>query len=130
MSQNKSDGFTLVELIVSITVIGIVTVSVVGLFLTVQSTQRRTVYLEGATRAAQREMESLRNNNYNNLVAGQTIDFTSQLPTSLKQGKGTVLVSEPNAGLKRIDITVEYYEGNNRLEVKLSSLVGILGITQ
>lgn len=130
MSSQKESGFTLVELTVSITVIGIVITSVIGLFLTVQSTQRRTMYLESATRAAQREMESLRNNNYNNLVAGQTINFTSQLPTNLKQRKGTVTVSEPNDGLKRIDIAVEYYEGSDRQEVKLSSLVGILGITQ
>ncbi len=130
MSEKKSAGFTLVELVVSITVIGIVITSVISLFLTVQSTQRRTVYVEGATRASQREMESLRNNNFNNLTAGQTIDFTSKLPVDLPKRKGTVLVSEPSPGLKRIDITVEYYEGTDRQEVKLSSLVGILGITQ
>jgi prepilin-type N-terminal cleavage/methylation domain-containing protein len=130
MSQKKSEGFTLVELVVSITVIGIVITSVISLFLTVQSTQRRTVYTEDATRASQREMESLRNNNFNNLTAGQSIDFTSKLPVDLPKRKGTVLVSEPSPGLKRIDITVEYYEGSDRQEVKLSSLIGILGITQ
>lgn len=128
--SRKESGFTLVELIVSITIIGIVITSVVSLFLIVQSTQRRTVYLESATRAAQRQVESLRNNNYNNLVAGQTINFTSQLPANLKQSSGTVLVSEPSPGLKRVDVTVEYYEGTSRQEVKLSSLIGILGITQ
>lgn len=128
--SKKESGFTLVELIVSITIIGIVLTSVTGLFLTIQSTQRRTAYMQSATRAAQRQMESLRNNNYNNLVAGQTITFTDQLPDNLQRPTGTVLVSEPTSGLKRVDITVEYYEGTSRQEVKLSSLVGILGITQ
>ncbi len=126
----KEFGFTLVELVVSIAVIGIVVTSVVSLFGSIQSTQRRTAYTESATRAAQREMESLRNNNYNNLTAGQSIDFTSQLPLSLKDRSGTVAVSEPSPGLKRVDISVVYYEGTSRQEINLSSLVGILGITQ
>lgn len=126
----KEFGFTLVELVVSIAVIGIVVTSVVSLFGSIQSTQRRTAYLETATRAAQREMESLRNNNYNSLTAGQSIDFSGQLPVSLKNRSGTVAVSEPSPGLKRVDISVVYYEGDSRQEVNLSSLVGILGITQ
>ncbi|MGI9027739.1 MAG: type II secretion system protein [Candidatus Saccharimonadales bacterium] len=129
MVKNQT-GFTLIELVVSITLIGVVIGSTLTLFLTIQSTQRRTVYLETATRSAQRKMESLRNNNYNNLVAGQTLNFTAELPVELKNRTGSVLVSEPTPGLKRIDITVEYYEGTSRQEVKLSSLVGILGITQ
>lgn len=128
--NKKEFGFTLVELVVSIAVIGIVTTSVVSLFGSIQSTQRRTAYMETATRAAQRQMESLRNNNYNNLTAGQTIDFTGQLPTSLKNRSGTVVVSEPSPGLKRVDISVAYYEGTTQQQVNLSSLVGILGITQ
>ena len=126
----KESGFTLVELVASIAVIGIVTTSVVSLFGSIQSTQRRTAYMETATRAAQRQMESLRNNNYNNLTAGQTIDFTAQLPATLKNKTGTVTVSEPNPGLKRVDISIVYYEGTTQQQVNLSSLVGILGITQ
>ena len=129
MKQNDS-GYTLVELSVSIAIIGIVVTTIMSLFISIQSIQRRTMYMESATRAAQRQVESLRNNNYNNLVAGQPIDFTSQLPTSLKQRSGTVAVSEPTPGLKRVDVKVVYYEGTSRQEVNLSSLIGILGITQ
>jgi prepilin-type N-terminal cleavage/methylation domain-containing protein len=127
---NRENGFTLVELVISIAVIGIVVGSVVSLFGTIQSTQRKSGYMETATRSAQREMESLRNNNYNNLTVGQTINFTSDLPTNLKNKSGTVAVSEPSPGLKRVDVSVVYYEGSTRQEVKLSSLIGILGITQ
>lgn len=126
----KQSGFTIIELVVSIAILGVVITSVVTLFSVVQSTQRRTVHLENATRSAQRQMESLRNNNYNNLVAGDTIDFTTQLPVSLQNRSGTVLVSEPSPGIKRLDISVVFFEGPTRQEVKLSSLVGILGITQ
>lgn len=120
----------LVELLVSLVVIGIVVGGVTVLFTSIQSTQRRTNNLEAATRAAQRQMESLRNNNYTNLTAGQTINFTAELPSSLANKSGTVAVSEPSPDLKRVDVSVVYYEGTTAREVKLSSLVGILGITQ
>lgn len=120
----------MVEVTVSLFVIGIVVGVVTSLFMSIQATQQRTAYMESATRAAQREMESLRNNNYNNLNAGQNVDFTNQLPPNLKRPNGTVAVSEPTAGLKRVDITVKYYDGSKEQSVKLSSLVGILGIKQ
>lgn len=129
MNRNDS-GFTLVELLVSITLIGIVVTAVTTLFTSIQSVQRRTAYMETATREAQRQMESLRNNNYNNLTAGQTIDFSNDLPDTLQNPSGTVTVSEPDPGLKRVDIQVVYYEGDQQQQVNLSSLVGILGITQ
>jgi prepilin-type N-terminal cleavage/methylation domain-containing protein len=128
--KQKETGFTLVELLVSITLIGIVVTAVTTLFTSIQSVQRRTAYMETATREAQRQMESLRNNNYNNLTAGQTIDFTDELPEVLQNPSGTVTVSEPDPGLKRVDIQVVYYEGEQQQQVELSSLVGILGITQ
>lgn len=126
----KNAGFTLVEVVVAIGLIGIVVISISTLFTTIQSTQQRTARMESATRAAQRQMESLRNNNYTNLTAGSNIDFTSQLPPNLKNANGTVAISEPNDGLKRIDITVTYKDGTTQQKVSLSSLVGILGITQ
>lgn len=129
MNKDNS-GFTLVEMVAAIAIIGIVITSVVSLFGSIQSTQRKTAYMESATRAAQREMESLRNNNFNNLTAGQSIDFTSQLPSTLKNKNGTVTVSEPYTGLKRVDVTVTYNEGSTQKNVSISSLVGILGITQ
>lgn len=129
MGRNQH-GFTLVEILVSILVIGIVVTTVVSLFSSIQLTQRQATSMESATRSAQREMESLRNNNYSNLTDGEVSDFSDSLPKTLNKGKGTVIVSEPNPGLKRVDIVVEYYEQDKKQEVKVSSLVGILGITQ
>ncbi len=130
MKQNNS-GFTLVELLVTMLVLGVIATGLSSLFISIQRTQVQTNHLESATRAGQREIESLRNDNYNNLTAGQTINFSSSLPTSLPQGStGIVQVSEPTSGLKRVDVTVTYtYNGSVR-DVKLSSLIGVIGITQ
>jgi len=127
----REDGFTIPEIIVTIMLIGLATTAVYTMFNTVQVIQKKSAYLESATRAAQQEVESLRNNNYNSLTPGSTIDFTSSLPLDLPSNKtGTVAVTEPIDGLKRVDVTVTYTYGQQTKSVVLSSLIGIIGISQ
>ncbi len=130
MKRNQQ-GFTIVELLVAIMIIGVVTASISSLFISINTLQRKTSRIDSATRAAQREVETLRNDNYSELVAGQNIDFTNQLPTNLPADRnGTVAVSEPSADLKRVDVTVTYTDGGKQEKVVLSSLIGVIGITQ
>jgi prepilin-type N-terminal cleavage/methylation domain-containing protein len=129
--QNKNSGFTLIELIVTATVTGVIIVSISQLYLMIQTTQRKANYLESATRAAQREVEVLRNNNYNLLTPGEDIDFTADLPDNLpRERSGTVEVSEPVAGLRRVDVTVSYTDSGKTKNVTLSSMIGVIGIGQ
>lgn len=123
-------GFTLVELIGTIAVLGIITLGVANLFYTIQYIQRQSNYMDRATRAAQRQVEVLRNNSYNSLPLGD-IDFTNQLPDSLPSNRtGTTHVSEPSPGLKRVDVTVSYNDGGKQQQVTLSSLIGVIGLSQ
>lgn len=131
MNRSNQSGFTLVELAITILVLGIVMTSVITLFTNIQQAQTHTRYLETATYAAQAQIESLRTIDYNNLTPGEDIDFTNDLPEILPPGAtGNVVVSEPVSGLRRVDVTVSYsYKGKDRT-VSLSSLIGVLGITQ
>lgn len=131
MTINNDKGFTLVELLVTIIVVGVVFSGLSSLFVSVQRAQVQTNYLESATRAAQRQIESLRNINYNNLIPGEDIDFSSDLPDTLPSNStGNVVVSEPTAGLRRVDVTVSYEYGGETKDVELSSLIGVIGIVQ
>lgn len=126
-----NQGFTLVEMLISIAVIGIAAVGIASLFYTVQYTQRSARYQTTATRAAQRQIEVLRNSSYNSLVTGQTITFTNDLPSSLPGDKsGTVAVTEPSAGLKRVDVRVAYTDNGREKSVNLTSYIGVIGIAQ
>jgi prepilin-type N-terminal cleavage/methylation domain-containing protein len=127
----SNGGFTIVELLVTIAIIGIASIGIASLFYSIQVTQQQSRYVDAATRAAQREIEVLRNNSYNNLQDGQVINFTSDLPDSLPANKsGIVNVSEPSNGLKRVDVTVSYSNSGRTHSVKLSSLIGIIGLSQ
>lgn len=130
MIRANLHGFTLPELLVTIVVIGIAFMGLSSIFISIQRMQVKTAYLESATRSAQREIESLRNINYNNLTAGQNIDFSDQLVDLPTGSTGNVTVTEPSPGLKRVDVTVTYsYEGQAK-NVNLSSLIGVIGIAQ
>lgn len=129
--KTAANGFTLVELLVTIAVIGITTGSLTSLFISIRNIQRQTNYVNLATRAAEREIESLRNDNYVSLTPNQSINFTSQLPAGLPNGSsGTVQVSQPAEDLRRVDVTVSYISNGKPHSIKLSSLIGVIGITQ
>ena len=119
------------ELITGIVLFAVVSIAMINLSTLVMNIQTYSRYRESATLAAQREIESLRNSNYTSLTDGDTIDFTSQLPDYLPEGKeGTAVISEPSTGLKRVDVTVSYPQQGNTKEIKLSAIIGELGITQ
>lgn len=124
-------GFTIVELVITIVFFGVATIGITQMYLSIQRVQEQTAWLQSASHTAQTEVEGLRNNNYNALTAGQNIDFSSQLPATLpKPRSGTVVVSEPQSGLKRVDVTIVYNDHGKQHQVKLTSLIGVIGIAQ
>lgn len=127
----SSDGFTLVELLVTIVVIGLTIPGINNIFISIQDMQRQSANADSATRAAVREIELLRNDNYGALTPGQVINFTDQLPASLHGAKsGQVVVSQPATDLRRVDVTVTYTVNGAPRTVVLSSLIGVIGLTQ
>lgn len=131
MNKRSQAGFTLVELIAAATIMGLMVIGIANLYIAIEVAQRKSYHLEIASRAGEREIESLRNLQYSNLVPDTTLDFTSELPTELPAPRsGTVDVSEPEIGLRRVDITISYKDGGGTKTIKQSSLIGILGIGQ
>jgi len=129
--KHDQRGFTLVEMVVTILVMGFIMVSLSTLFIGIQRIQAQSTYTEVANRAAQRQIESLRNSNYNSLTPGQTVSFTPELPDNLPAGAtGSYVVSEPISGLRRVDVTITYTYGGSTRNIVLSSLIGVIGITQ
>jgi type II secretory pathway pseudopilin PulG len=130
-SPKARAGFGIVEIVLAIALLGGLSLALTGMFRSILYIQSSATYQKSATLAAQRQIESLRNSNYNDLVSGSTITFTSDLPTNLPSPKtGTVNVTEPVSGLKRVDVTVSYSHGTATKQVKVSSMIGIIGITQ
>lgn len=127
----QQSGFSVIEVLMTIFVVGILFSAVIALYSSVLLVQSKTQQLEAATRAAHLQIESLRNLQYNSLEEGVDIDFSDDLPDELPaDSTGVVEVTEAEQGLKRVDVTVTYPDGNNQRTVTVSSLIGIIGITQ
>lgn len=124
-------GFSIIELVVSIAVLGLLAGSVGTMFNSIRSIQLATRHRDTATRAAQRQVEIFRTDNYSALPAGSSVNFTSQLPASLPRDRnGTAVVSEPTPGLRRADITITYTANGKMSTQKYSALIGVIGITK
>lgn len=129
--KGRDAGFTIVELLVTTVVAGLIIIAITSLLITIERTQHSTQLLETATRAGEQEIEALRNSNYGALTPGETITFTNNLPDQLPTPRsGTVAVSEPTTGIRRVDVTITYRDGGKQKNVQLSSLIGQLGIGQ
>jgi type II secretory pathway pseudopilin PulG len=129
--MRQQAGFTIPELLVTIVFMGFAFIGITELYLNIQRIQEETAYVQIASHAAQTEIESLRNANYNSLTVGQNINFSSSLPTMLPGPRtGTVVVSQPMSGLIRVNVTVAYMDHGVSRNVELSSLIGVIGISQ
>lgn len=131
MTDKGQNGFTLVELIAAAALLGLMVIGIANLYITIEKTQRKSYHLEIASRAGEKKIEGLRNSQYNNLTPDTTINFTSELPDELPEPRsGTVAVSEPEIGIRRVDITISYKDGSKTKTIKQSSLIGFIGIGQ
>lgn len=130
-SQKSETGFTLAELIVAIIVVSIMVISISELFLGINRSQRQTSHIESATRAGVRQIESLRNSSYVSLAAGTVIDFSAQLPSSIPNPRtATATITLPTTDLRRIEILITFPDGQATRQVRLTSVIGNLGIIQ
>lgn len=115
----------------TISIMGLIITGLVNLYITIETSQRKSYHLEIASRAGEQQIESLRNSQYGNLEPDTTIDFTDDLPDVLPEPKdGEVAISEPVDGVRRVDITISYKDGSGTKTVRQSSLIGVIGISQ
>lgn len=134
--KDDTQGFTLIELVITIVILGIVITSLAMMYYLVQQTENRTQVYDTAVRDARTEIEDLRNNGYDSLATG-SFSFTPSpgLPPNAT-GSVAVCATAPNLpepcppGLKRVDVTISYSLYGNTTNVTLSSDIGVIGIAQ
>jgi prepilin-type N-terminal cleavage/methylation domain-containing protein len=130
-SIRKSDeGFTLVEILVSIAVAAIVTVSLNTVVTTYLHVSARGRYLNLANSFVEAKVEALRNQGYNTINTGTT-SLTSELPAQLPPGRSaTMTVTNPSGGIKQVAISVTYKDQGNNTTIAYTTYLGELGVGQ
>lgn len=93
----QNNGFTLVELLISIFIIGIVFAAITSLFITTSYTNKETKDKISALEIAKKELDSLKTENFIDLqaIADDQKDFapTPQTVLTLRNGTKTIYIS-------------------------------------
>lgn len=128
--RNTSEGFTLVELLVSIAVGAIVVSSLNMLVSGYLHVSQRGRYLNATNSYVEGKVEALRNSGYNAATVG-TSSLTSQLPSLLPPSRSaSMTISSPSSGLKQVDITVSYKDQGLTRTYSYTTYIGELGVGQ
>lgn len=130
MLKKQSSGYTIVELLVSIAVAGVLFGTLSEVVTSYVHTAQRGRYLNLANSYVEAEVESLRNTGYNGIALGTT-NLTSNLSTQLPPNRSASLtVSSPSAGIKQADITVSYNDQGKLNTYSYTTYIGELGVGQ
>jgi prepilin-type N-terminal cleavage/methylation domain-containing protein len=128
--KHSADGFTIVELLVSIAVAAIVTASLSQVVTSYVHVAQRGRYLSQANAYIEAKAEALRNAGYNSLSLGTT-NLTSELPSRLPPSRSaSMTVANPSGGIKKIDLTISYKDQGTTNTYSYTTYLGELGVGQ
>ena len=124
--QRGRRGVTLVELMISLVLIGVGLVGVMCMYSQAASTNEYARHASQATIAAQSVLERVQSMTYADLeVSAEPYDVTSLLPSSLPEASGTMLVEQYAPSLKQVTVTVQWRPGRiTGGRIRMTTLVG------
>lgn len=126
----KTAGFTTIELLIAIAIIGIAVPGIISFTTALNRLNDRAVDLNTINALAENKIESLRSIGYIGLENGTT-DFSNELPASINAPKSaSYTVSTPSPGIKQVDLTVTYTLQNRLQSIEFKTYVGEVGVGQ
>lgn len=130
MAQKSENGFTVIELIISIAVVGILVPTLIGFVTTLNRFNDRARDMAIVNALVENKVESLRSIGFGGINNGTT-SFSSELPTTIGSPKSaTYIVTTPNTGIKQIDISVSYNDHGSNQVTSYRTYIGELGVGQ
>lgn len=130
VAKKTEQGFTIIELLVAIAVIGVLIPTLIGFVNTLNRFNDRARDLALVNSLAENKVEALRSAGYTGLNNGTT-SFSSELSTSLGSPKSaSYTVSTPNTGIKQVDIVISYNDHGSTQTVNYRTYIGELGVGQ
>ena len=128
--RSSSGGFTIVEVLVAITVAAVITISLNTVVTSYVHVSQRGRYLNLANAYVEAKIEALRNAGFNSLSAG-TSSLTSSLPSQLPPSRSaSMTVTTPSAGIKQVYLTVSYNDQGQSNVYHYTTYIGELGVGQ
>lgn len=110
--KKKQGGFTLIEVLITIFLLGVVLMTLVSVFIYGFTLLARTKQVNLAAQIAQEEVEFIRNNSFDDILTLGT-SFTHESLSSLLSGQGTLTIEDgPGDDIKKLTVSVTWnYRG-------------------
>jgi type IV pilus assembly protein PilV len=123
--RRREAGFSLVELMIAMTILGVGILSLAGLFPLAMQKVNRGDLESRATFHAQAKIEELKRISWNNLTAAQNGNDTVE---TMFQRSWTVQEDVPVLGMKQVDVLVTWSDNRGPRNVTLSSFLSDSGM--
>lgn len=125
--KRLSRGFTLIELIITLTIISIVLVGTITIMLTSQARGMEAQHEAAASSAATKQVEQLRGTAFDNIALGTTSFTPSNVPSLVSAQS---VITAVGVDLKQVVVTIIWKEGSRNQTVTLSSYINRYGINR
>ncbi len=127
-------GFTLVELIVTATVVTIASLAIMTIFLVTAKLNKHARNMAVATALATQKLETYRDAGFSAIPTGAPAEtFTNLLPANFgnpKSAVANVAVDPTKPGLKQVDIIISYFDDKQLKKIQVSTIVAQRGINR
>lgn len=122
--RSDESGFSMIELMISVTILGVGILSLAGLYPLAMQKVSRGDLESRATFHGQAKLEELKQVDWNNLTAGTAVDTID----TVFSRNWTIVEDAPVVGMKRINVTVGWSDNRGPRTVFLSSFLSDSGM--
>ncbi len=128
LKRNKTEGFSFVEMMVTVAILSISLSTVLGFFVYCLSLVNLSGNMTKALHGAQGKIEEIRDHAYSLLTTDYASSGTPGNTFNVAQlnGKGVVYIDSTNANLLKVKVAVSWKDQNNRTIGEDLNLNGIL----
>ncbi len=126
INKNNNGGFTLLELMIAVSVLIVALVGLLGVFSHMISLNENSGKLTLVVAACQAKLEEMRNSTFSNLYT--TYNGTSFNPNGFSSGdaKGSIYINNSNPNLLQVFVSVSWRTRSNRIVGEDRNLNGVL----
>lgn len=127
----ESDGFSIVELLITLIIIGVAFGAFMVSFTTIQNINKKALDIAKANTLAFAKMEEYENKLFTNLPSTtptgtlvQVEDFSSSLPSSFESPRsGKVYINTVSNTLKQVVVTVDFGSGASKRTIQYANFI-------
>ena len=131
MTNMSEDGFSIVELLITLIIIGVAFGAFVTTFTTIQNINKKAIDINVANGAAFSKMQEYENKNFTNLPTTsptgtlvQVEDFSTSLPTTLQGTRsGIVYINTVSPTLRQVVVNITFGSGASQRQIEYANFI-------